>query len=149
MANGRAAVPAPGLMDPDPKECFVAPGLATGAGGAPPGPPREGPRRANIPYDLQIANLSPDSEHSVLKGTHTKSKQQARVEYSKGTLFYSKKLVAPSQSTTHLPRVELIPKVSTKLLVRPSPFPSALIQRGDSWPPFPRVELTQKVSTNN
>ena len=37
------------------------------------------------------------------------------------------------------------PKV---LLVRPSPFPSALIQRGDSWPPLPRVELIQKVSTN-
>ena len=33
------------------------------------------------------------------------------------------------------------------LLVRPSPFPSALIQRGDSWPPLPRVELIQKVST--
>jgi len=26
------------------------------------------------------------------------------------------------------------------LLVRPSPFPSALIQRGDSWLPLPRVE---------
>ena len=36
------------------------------------------------------------------------------------------------------------PKV---LLVRPSPFPSALIQRGDSWPPLPRVELIQKVRT--
>jgi len=33
------------------------------------------------------------------------------------------------------------------LLARPSPFPSALIQRGDSWPPLPRVELIQKVST--
>jgi hypothetical protein len=38
------------------------------------------------------------------------------------------------------------PKV---LLVRPSPFPSALIQRGDSWPPLPRVELIQKVSTKH
>jgi len=38
------------------------------------------------------------------------------------------------------------PKV---LLVRPSPFPSALIKRGDSWPPLPRVELIQKVSTNS
>jgi len=37
------------------------------------------------------------------------------------------------------------PKV---LLVRPSPFPSALIQRGDSWPALPRVELIQKVSNN-
>ena len=33
------------------------------------------------------------------------------------------------------------------LLVRPSPFPSALIKRGDSWPPLPRVELIQQVST--
>jgi hypothetical protein len=35
------------------------------------------------------------------------------------------------------------------LLVRPSqaPFPGALIQRGDSWPTLPRVELIQKVST--
>jgi len=37
------------------------------------------------------------------------------------------------------------PKV---LLVRPSPFPSALIQRGGSCPPLSRVELIQKVSTN-
>jgi len=29
----------------------------------------------------------------------------------------------------------------------PSPFPSALIQRGDSCHPLPRVELIQKVST--
>jgi len=36
------------------------------------------------------------------------------------------------------------PKV---LLVRPSPFPSALIQRGDSWP-LPRVESIQILSTN-
>ena len=35
------------------------------------------------------------------------------------------------------------------LLVRPSPFPSALIQRADSLPPLPRVELIQKVSTTN
>ena len=34
------------------------------------------------------------------------------------------------------------------LLVRPSPVPSALIQRGDSCAPLPRVELIQKVSTN-
>ena len=33
------------------------------------------------------------------------------------------------------------------LLARPSPFPSALIKRGDSRPPLPRVELIQKVST--
>jgi len=36
------------------------------------------------------------------------------------------------------------PKV---LLIRPSPFLSALIQRGDSCPPLPSVELIQKVST--
>jgi len=38
------------------------------------------------------------------------------------------------------------PKV---LLVRPSPFPSALIQRGGSCPPLPLVELIQKVSSKH
>jgi len=38
--------------------------------------------------------------------------------------------------------------IQRSLLARPSPFPSALNQRGDSWPPLPRVELIQKVSTN-
>ena len=36
------------------------------------------------------------------------------------------------------------PKV---LLHCPSPFPSTLIKRGDSWPPLPRVEIIKKVST--
>jgi len=74
---------------------------------------------------------------------NTKSKHQtSSVEPSaKGPLHGS--VVSPCEDSVL--RV-WDPKV---LLVRPFPFPSALIQRGDSWPPLPRVELIQKVSTKH
>jgi len=45
------------------------------------------------------------------------------------------------------PKVLLVLTFCINMLVCPSPFPSALTQRGDSCPPLPRVDLIQKVST--
>jgi len=47
----------------------------------------------------------------------------------------------------HVKTVFLGGGTQRSLLARLSPFPGALILRGDSWPHLPRVELIQKVST--
>ena len=58
-----------------------------------------------------------------------------------------RRVLSMDQCYLHAKTVFLGGGTQRSLLVRPSPFPSALIQRGDSWPPLPRVELIQKVST--
>jgi len=57
------------------------------------------------------------------------------------------RVLSMDQCYLHVKTVFLGGGTQRSLLVRPSPFPSALIKRGDSWPPLPRVELIQKVST--
>jgi len=51
------------------------------------------------------------------------------------------------QCYLHVKTVFLGGGTQRTLLVRPSPSPSALIKRGDSWPLLSRVELILKVST--
>jgi len=101
------------------------------------------PPRKGLGMCRRVTNKG-ESGFGIAKGRGTVAVEW---KHHRGDRLKRRRVLSVDQWHLHAKTVFLGGGTQWFLLVRLSPFQSALIQRGGSWPPLPRVELIQKVST--